>query len=227
MSVRTRLAGILAAVMLLPVLVAGAIAGLIAPHQQNQAARDLVTQAATSLASIETEICRGLGDSATALALDARGGDVQMAVDDAVNAAARQLRHGDPRVDRAGSGRRGADATRTATRPRPPSSAGSPAPTAGSCPGTLPGPRRERQRAARHRARAPTTTAVVGIVLDANQLAALRDRIGLRDTEPDRRRPSLPIGRARSPRRRSRRRLSSTRPCDKGPRRRTSAPRTP
>src|SRR5690348_16698769 len=69
--------------MLLPVLVAGAIAGLIAPHQQNQAARDLVTQAATSLGSIETEICRGLGDAATALGLDVRAGDVGMAVQDA------------------------------------------------------------------------------------------------------------------------------------------------
>ncbi|MDP9220735.1 MAG: hypothetical protein M3P23_09365, partial [Actinomycetota bacterium] len=80
MSVRTRLAGILAAVMLLPVLVAGAIAGLIAPHQQTQAARDLVTQAATSLGSLETEICRGLGDAATALALNVRTDDPNAAV---------------------------------------------------------------------------------------------------------------------------------------------------
>jgi diguanylate cyclase (GGDEF)-like protein len=82
-SVRTRLAGILAAVMLLPVCVAGLIAGIAAPRQQAQATRDLVTQAATSLGSLETEICRGLGDAATALALDVRGGQPQMAVRDA------------------------------------------------------------------------------------------------------------------------------------------------
>ena len=80
MSVRTRLAGILAAVMLLPVLVAGAIAGSDRTHQQTQAARDLVTQAATSLGSLETEICRGLGDAPRPSALDVRAGDVAMAV---------------------------------------------------------------------------------------------------------------------------------------------------
>ena len=76
MSVRTRLAGILAAVMLLPLLVAGADRRPDRPPPADaRPTRDLVTQAATSLGSLEAEICRGLGDSATALALDVRSGD--------------------------------------------------------------------------------------------------------------------------------------------------------
>ena len=181
MSVRTRLAGILAAVMLLPVLVAGVIAGLIAPHQQTQAARDLVTQAATSLGSLETEICRGLGDAATALALDVRGGDLPMAVQDAEKRRADSfavVTRGSSIIARAGD---------------LPTDAAGTAPTAAalsqlSCaqgqvlPGSLPVLAESVViPAAQGSGGTATTTAVVGVVLNAAQLTALRDRIGLRE----------------------------------------------
>jgi diguanylate cyclase (GGDEF)-like protein len=165
--------------MLLPVLVAGAIAGLIAPHQQNQAARDLVTQAATSLGSIETEICRGLGDAATALGLDVRAGDVGMAVQDA------QKRRPDSFVAVV---RNGAIVAQ-----------GGVMPTDGG--GTaISGNALSRLSCAAGRvlsgqlpvlgetvgvpaiAGQASATAVVGVVLNAAQLTALRERIGLRDT---------------------------------------------
>jgi two-component system cell cycle response regulator len=179
-SVRTRLAGILAAVMLLPVLVAGAIAGLIAPHQQTQAARDLVTQAATSLGSLETEICRGLGDAATALALNVRAGDPNAAVVDAEkrrgNSFAMVLR-GSTVVAKAGT--------------LPLDVNGNPPPNASlsqlSCahgkvlPGALPVLAETVSVPAATGSGGAATTAVVGVVLNAAQLVALRDSIGLRE----------------------------------------------
>jgi two-component system, cell cycle response regulator len=181
-SVRTRLAGILASVMLLPVLVAGAIAGLFAPHQQNQAARDVVTQAVTSLASIETEICRGLGDGATALALDARGGGVKAAVDAAVTRRADSF----ALVTRGSTVLAQAGQVPTDPNGNPISPAQL---SALSCahgrvlPGSLPVLGESVEVPLGTGASAATTTkAVVGLVLDANQLAALRDRIGLQNT---------------------------------------------
>jgi two-component system, cell cycle response regulator len=178
-SVRTRLAGILAAVMLLPVLVAGIIAGLIAPNQQNQSARDLVTQAATSLGSIETEICRGLGDAATALGLDIRTGDLPTAVSDAhkrrpdsfsvvVRSSAIAAHSGDLPTAADGTSATAAALSRL--------SCASGRVLSGSLPVL------GEAVSVQATDTTPASTAIVGIVLNASQLSALRERIGLRDT---------------------------------------------
>ena len=138
MSVRTRLAGILAAVMLVPLLVAGAIAGLFAPHQQVQAARDLVSQSATSLGTLEAEVCRGLGDSASALALVRAERRRRQRRPPDRGPAVRQLRPRRARRHGRGQGRACCRPTPTATCRRSASSARCPAPRATSSTGSLP-----------------------------------------------------------------------------------------
>jgi two-component system cell cycle response regulator len=180
-SVRTRLAGILAAVMLLPLIAAGAIAGLYAPRQQAQAARDLVTQSATSLGTLQAEICRGLGDAATALALDVRSGDAASAVTQVASRRAGSFAlvvRGSQIVAKAGS--------------LPMDAAGNVPPATSlrdlSCsqgrvlPGSLPVLAETVSVPAVAGSGAAATTAVVGIVLNAEQLAAMRESLGLRNS---------------------------------------------
>ncbi len=180
MSVRTRLAGILAAVMLLPVVVAGLVAGIAAPRQQSQAARDLVTQAATSLGSLETEICRGLGDAATALALDVRGGQGK----DAVDAAAKRRADSFAMVLRGSSVQDQAGTLPTDAAGNAPSVAKL---SQLSCAhgkvldGTVPVLAETVSVTGGGVAGTADTTVLVGVVLNATQLIALRDSLGLRE----------------------------------------------
>ncbi len=180
MSVRTRLAGILAAVMLLPLLVAGAIAGLIAPRQQAQATRDLVTQAATSLGSLEAEICRGLGDSATALALDVRSGDATAAVTKAAKRRADSFAlviRGSAIVAKAGM----APTDTSGAEPSAARLAQLSCSQARVLPGALPVVAETVGVPAVSGSGAGTTTALVGVVLNAQELGTLRDGLGLRN----------------------------------------------
>jgi two-component system, cell cycle response regulator len=180
-SVRTRLAGILAAVMLVPLLVAGAIAGLFAPHQQVQAARDLVSQSATSLGTLEAEVCRGLGDSASALALYVQRGDAGSAATQIANRRAGSFAlvvRGDTVVAKSGMLPTDANGNVPAARQL----------SAVSCSqghelaGTLPVLAERVDVPAVVGSGTGATTAVVGLVLNDEQLAAMRESLGLRNT---------------------------------------------